>query len=85
MTKKFGPMKGCTSIAVARSEKISPTGASLKKGFTELVTSSDSSASSWLGKAPTAAKAAACCSGAVSQAASFFASSTFSPCEGTAR
>ena len=60
-------------------------GASLKKAFVALVTLSDSRASTWLGKVPLAANALTCCSGAVSQSATSFASSTFSPWDGTVR
>src|SRR5690606_23830313 len=41
--------------------------------------------SCWLGKLPVAMNALSCCSGAVSQAASFFASSLLAPWSGTVR
>src|SRR5690554_3855488 len=83
--KYFVPLYGATVTATARSAKISPLGASLKNGR---VTASSSSAvcrSTWLGKLPVLTNALSCCSGSVSQAASAFASSLWSPWSGTVR
>ncbi len=59
-----------------------PVGASLKNALVASRTSGESSASTWLGKAPMAAKALACCSGAVIQAANSLASSGWSRLRG---
>ena len=72
-------------IALARLEKISPTGASLKYGSVEPSRAGSSSAATCDGKLPYCSKIRICCSGAVIQAANSFASSWCVDDFGTAR
>src|SRR6476620_9493267 len=85
MAKNFGPLNGEAPTALARSAKILPVGALLKNALVWPSRASLVSASVWLGNVPLAVKALICCSGAVSQAASFLASAWFLPCVGTVR
>lgn len=71
--------------ALARSAKIWPVGASLNEATLNESRSGLLSAWTWLGKAPTFLKALICCSGAVSHAASCWASFGWALCFGTVR
>src|SRR5690606_35161665 len=84
MIRSFGPMIW-TGICLAAAAKISPIGASPVMSFFAPVTALSSYAACALGKLPCTSNSLTCCSGAVSQATSFFASSTFLPLLGTVR
>ena len=83
--KYFGPLNVATSMASARSVRISPVGALLKYSFVAAASSELARASVWLGKVPAFANALSWVYGEVSHEASCWAASTLAPFAGTTR